>query len=108
MGVKSSIQQWLEELQKEKSEIESRIAQGELNMNVSFVKFNIAKAAQDRLPHTGERREEFEAKYTKRLEEAYEAILENYEAVKKQNQAELQYVNTLISQVEEALKGLED
>jgi 16S rRNA C967 or C1407 C5-methylase (RsmB/RsmF family) len=108
MGVKGSIEQWLEQLKAEKSNIESRIAQGELNLEVSQVKYNIASRAQNRLPHNSDRRAEFAEKFTNPLEKAYEAMLDNYEKIKQQNQAELHYVNTLISQVEESLKGLED
>lgn len=107
MTVKVGIQDWLKELQAEKEEIEGRIAQAELNLELSRIKFNIANTAQNNLSYGGGRNE-FEKQYTKPLEKAYDDISANYEKIKQNNQFELKMISTLISQVEASINLLDD
>ncbi|MEH7813229.1 MULTISPECIES: hypothetical protein [Bacillus cereus group] len=108
MTVKVKIQDWLEELKAEKQEIEARIKQAEVNLEVNQIKANIATTAQNKLPHAGDKRTKFANKYTTPLEAAYDGILENYENIRRENLEELHLVNTLIEQVEFTVNNLDD
>ncbi|MGE6619182.1 hypothetical protein [Bacillus cereus] len=108
MTVKVKIQEWLEELKAQKQEIETRIKQTDINVEVTKIKSNIASAAQNKLSHAGDKRTKFAEKYTTPLEAAYDVMLTNYESIKRANLEELHLVNTLIEQVEFTVNSLDD
>ncbi|WHX92025.1 hypothetical protein [Peribacillus simplex] len=106
MGVKTKIEEWLEELREEKKEIESRMAQAKVNVEVAQVKFSIAYDAQGKVSQSG--KEDFYNMYMKNLEDNRNSLVDNYEKIKENNTKELKYVNVMIEQVERAVKDLDN
>lgn len=105
--VKEGLQSWLQDLKTEKQNAEERLKQAKLNFDLTQVKFNIATAAKERLPHKQEVQDEFYELHVKQLEQSYDSFISSYEETRKGVYREIQYLETLIRRVEESIPEFE-
>ncbi|MDQ1144017.1 chromosome segregation ATPase [Bacillus sp. SORGH_AS 510] len=104
---KQGLEEWLEKLQAEKQDAETRLKQAEVNMSLAQIKLSIAKDAKHRVPQSEERQNEFHEKYVKNLEVSYNSHLANNEQNRREIRKEIADLTALISSIQEALPQID-